>query len=467
MRRLVGVALAASLVLTACGVFGGEDPRTYRAVFSRAIQLFPGGTVRVLGVDVGVITDIRNEPEGVVVTLSVTDPDVKLPADVEAAIVPVSLLGERYVQLVPAYTGGPVLEDNAVIPLERTAVPAEPDELLASLQDYLGAIDPEAVAEFVENAAAVLEGTGQQLNDLLRTGANVIGTLADKREDLATIIVEFERLTQALATRQAEIERVIHAYNAVVGTLTSNRAALEGTITGLNEAAAELASLLIAHEAPLHQDIQSLTRTGRTLSRNIHTFAETGHWAERLFRAASRAVDYDADWLRLNNQGEPLAGMIVSRLQQRLIDLCSDLGLPECATARFWSRNAPSLFCFAQRCPTEEEKAGQSIPEQVAGAIAEVPALANELLKEFRAIDCQGSEDRAACQARKEILVECAKSDHPRRCLREHASELRCVAADDVATCVERQRKAGLTDFVTGLLEQTLNPDKVLSGGLR
>ncbi|MGH2723547.1 MAG: MCE family protein [Actinomycetota bacterium] len=467
MRRLVGLALASSLVLAACGMFSGDDPRTYRAVFSRAVQLFPGGNVRVLGVDVGVITDVRNGREGVEVTFVVDDPDVRLPQDVEAAIVPVSLLGERYVQLVPPYTGGPALEENAVIPLERTAVPAEPDELLASLQDYLGAIDPDAVADFVEHAAAVLEGTGQQLNDLLRHGANVIATLADKRDDLTTIIVEFERLTQALSTRQAAIERLIHSYNAAVGTLTTNRSALEGTITGLNAAASELASLLIAHRAPLHEDIRSLTRTGRTLSRNIETLAETGHWAERLFRAASRAVDFDADWLRLNNQGEPLAGLIVARLQQRLMELCSDLGLPPCSTAGYWSRNAPSLFCFAQRCPTERKKADQSIPEQVAGAIAGVPDLANELLRQFRDIDCKGADDYGACVERKQILVDCARSDHPKRCLRQHAAELECVGAENVAACVERQQKAGLTDFVTGLLEQTLNPDNVLPGGLR
>jgi phospholipid/cholesterol/gamma-HCH transport system substrate-binding protein len=467
MRRLVGVALATSLVLAACGVLRGEEPRTYRAVFSRAVQLFPGGGVRVLGVDVGEITEVRNRRDGVEVTFVVADPDVRLPADVEAAIVPVSLLGERYVQLLPAYTGGPVLEENAVIPMERTAVPAEPDELLASLQDYLGAIDPDAVSEFVENAAAILDGTGQQLNDLLRHSANVIGTLSDKRDDLTTIIVEFERLSQALSTRQAAIERLIHSYNAVVGTLTSNRASLEGTITGLNAAASELASLLIAHRSPLGQDIRSLTRTGRTLSRNIETLAGTGHWAERLFRAASRAVDYDADWLRLNNQNEPLAGLIVARLEQRLMELCSDLGLPTCSTPAYWSKHAPSLFCFAERCPTERKKADQSIPEQVAGAIAEVPDLANELLQKFRDIDCKASDDYASCIKRKRILVECAKSDHPKRCLREHAAELECVAADNVAACVKSQQKAGLTDLVTGILEETLNPDNVLPGGLR
>ena len=249
IRRLTAVAVSVALVLTACSLIGGSDQREYSAVFSRAVQLFPGGKVRVLGVDVGVVEHVGNVPGGVEVRFVVEDPEIRLPADVQAAIVPASLLGERYVQLFPAYRSGPILPEGGRIPMERTAVPAEPDELLRSLQDYMGAIDPEAVNSFVQNAADILRGNGEELNTLIHHAANVIGTLAAKRDDMATIIVEFEKLTQALLTRKAKIGRLIHTYNQVVGTITDNRAAVEGSITGLNEMAIELASLLTAHRA--------------------------------------------------------------------------------------------------------------------------------------------------------------------------------------------------------------------------
>ena len=93
-------------------------------------------------------------------------------------------------------------------------------------------------------------------------------TLASKRDDLAQMIVELNKLTVALSTRQAAIGRLIHSYDTVAGTLNGNRSALEGTITGLNEAAAQLAALLIAHRAPLTSDVEALTRTSQTLGRN-------------------------------------------------------------------------------------------------------------------------------------------------------------------------------------------------------
>lgn len=454
MRRLIGAALAVAVVATACGlVRGGPEPRTYTAVFSRAIQVFPGGNVRIQGVDVGVIQDVRNIRDGVEVEFGIHDPEVRLPADVEAVIVPRSLLGERYVQLLPAYTGGPTLEAGATIPLERTAVPAEPDELLRSLQDYLGAIDPEAVSSFVENAAAVLEGTGEELNSLIRNATGVIGTLASKREDLAEIIVQFERLTDTLSTRQGAIARVIRSYNEVVGTLAANRVALEGTVTGLNEAAAELAGLLIAHREPLHEDIQALTRTGRTLSRNVHTLVETGHWADRLFSAARRAVDQRHDWLRLQNQGQNLEAMIVQRLQQRLMELCEDVGAPTCATPRFWAQEAPSLFCTGP-CP---EAKGTTPQEQLTDAIEEVPTMVGALLEQASELACAGAKDRRACLKRKAIVAKCSEAAHPNRCLRRHAPALLCAGAADVRSCVERRRHAGVKAVVKGLLDEALS----------
>ena len=462
----MAVTLALATLVGATAFLGSGDdggPRTYRATFSRAIQLFPAGKVRVVGVDVGEIVDVRTMGGGVEVEFRVDDPDVRIPADVEAAIVPVSLLGERYIQLLPAYEGGPELEEGATIPIERTAVPSEPDELLRSLQDYFGALDPEVVGGFVENAARLLEGNGQELNQLIGEASTLVQTLSSKRGDLAAIIVQFDRLSTALATRQQGLRRLIHSYNTVAHTLTGNRVALEGTIVGLSNAAEELAALLVTHRKPLHQDIRRLTRTGRTIGRNIDSLTETGHWANRLFRAASRAVDYNEDWLRLNNQGQELAGLILMRLQERLVAWCMDLGLPECAFPRYWAREVPSLFCFAEKCPAPPKGTG-SAEEELAQAIEQVPDLADELLEEARDITCADDPDVQACLERRRALIDCADAANPARCLRRRSVKIACAGATDVRACIERARRSDLTDLVEGLLEGTIGDDGPIGG---
>jgi phospholipid/cholesterol/gamma-HCH transport system substrate-binding protein len=377
LSRLLAVALVLGLLLSGCSLGGSSGQREYHAVFSRAVQLFPAGRVRVLGVNVGHIVSIENRKEGVEVTFRIDRSDIQLPTGVQAAIVPASLLGERYVQLFPAYESGPALPPGSTIPESRTAVPAEPDELLRSLQDYLGALDPNTVTTFVENAAKILQGNGDQLNTLIQNGASVMETLSSKGDDLATLITELDKLTTALATRQQAIGQLIRTYDTVGRTLNDNRSSVEGTIQGLNSASAELASLLIAHKSTLGLDVDTLTRTSRTLTKNVGQLADTGHYATLLFQAASRAVDYDHNWLRLGNQGAELAALILLRLQERLQAICVDLGIQICIGDAYWAQHAPSLFCYTKKCSSSTATAAK----QLSDAIANLPKLKNSIVQ--------------------------------------------------------------------------------------
>src|SRR5919106_2083575 len=141
--RLISLTVVVVLIAGSCSGGPGEEDRFIDGYFSRAVQVFPGNSVRVLGVEVGRVTEVENAPDrdAVRVHMRIDDPDLVLPADVEATIVPVSLLGERYVQLLPAYEGGAKFTDSE-IPVDRTSVPVEQDELLRSLQDYFGELQP-------------------------------------------------------------------------------------------------------------------------------------------------------------------------------------------------------------------------------------------------------------------------------------------------------------------------------------
>ena len=68
--------------------------------------------------------------------------EYKVPADAFAQIVPISVISDRYVQLHPPYTGGPVLEDGAVLEIDRTQIPAELDDVFKQLKKLLDAIEP-------------------------------------------------------------------------------------------------------------------------------------------------------------------------------------------------------------------------------------------------------------------------------------------------------------------------------------
>ena len=74
------------------------------------------------------------------------DHGIRVPADAKAVIVAQNLVSARYVQLTPAYESGPAMTDGAVIPIERTAVPVEWDEVKEQLTRLATELGPEATA---------------------------------------------------------------------------------------------------------------------------------------------------------------------------------------------------------------------------------------------------------------------------------------------------------------------------------
>ncbi len=408
MRKHRFGSLLVALAIVASGCSLGDKPAEERVVtasFSRAIQMFPGNSVRVLGVTVGRVIEVENTGDSVIVTFRIDDPDLRLPADVKATIVPVSLLGERYIQLFPAYEGGPQFTQDS-IPISKTSVPVEQDELLRSLHDYFGNLDPQKVAAFVHQSARFLRGNGEKLNSLIKNGTEFVSLLESKKDTFADLITHFNTVTQTLSTRQQTIGRLIRNYNVVTRLINENRAAVEGTITGLNRAAVQLASLLSEHRAPLKEDIEALTRTAATLDRNADTLARTGHWARRLFDSARRAVDYERDWLRLNNQGEPLAEAIQARLRDRLVGVCMRLALPQCTSQSFWSEEMPDLFCLQGSCPQKEQKQrttqakSDSPGEQLEDTLKDLPdKVRKEVTKELGGVgDCKNAARPKKCR---------------------------------------------------------------------
>ena len=112
----------------------------------------------------------------------------KVPATAKAVIAAPSIVADRYVQLTPAYSKGDVMADGAQIPLERTAVPLELDQIYQSLNDLSVALGPKgandqgALSRLLDVSAKNLNGQGAKLNqtitDVSKLTADAGGQLA-------------------------------------------------------------------------------------------------------------------------------------------------------------------------------------------------------------------------------------------------------------------------------------------------
>ena len=224
-RLLVPLVVLGFVVAAAVSVLGGDTARTVVAHFPRTISVYEGSDVRVLGVPVGTVT--RVEPTGTDVAVTMTyDEEVKLPADAKAVIIAPSVVGDRYVQLTPAYSGtGEVLADGAELSVDQTSEPLELDQIYDSLDRLNVALGPRGANR-----------TGA-LSDLLSVTADNFG---GQGTTFRQTIKDFSRLSATLAGNSDELFGSVEALGGFMATLAEN----DQTVRQFNQSLADVSTML-------------------------------------------------------------------------------------------------------------------------------------------------------------------------------------------------------------------------------
>ncbi len=384
MRRACSLLLVALLAaLTAgCGVLGGGDSSyEVTAQLARSYNLFPGSPVRVLGVDVGTISDISIEPgeDSVEVSLRING-ETDLPADANATVVPESLLGERYVQLT-AYEGGPRMEEDTTIPLEDTSVPSEFDEVLEALNDFVGGLDGTEVGRLVENLASNLEGQGGQLGRTIDDAHEAIGVLQDNDQELIDLASRLSDLNETLATRDEQLGEVIEDFNTVSTSLVDDRGDIDASLRGLVELTTELDGLLRTNRGRIEQDVETLTRVGRTARRNLDQVSLAILGSAELFRHSERIVERGTNFLPLQDQVFALLPELTDSLVNRLQGICLGAGLDEgTCSLDLLDGLLGGLVCAPPFVPCPEDGSATPLDQGLANIIEAEPELGDALL---------------------------------------------------------------------------------------
>lgn len=360
MRR-TALVLVACLLGAGCSSVAGSNPRKVSAVFPTASQLFVGSEVRVLGIEVGHVTAIVPQGDTVRVDMEVAA-DRPLPADVGAALVPVSLLGERIIQLEPPYTGGERFK-GGTIPIERTAVPAEVDQVLRSFQSFAAALDEKVLAELIDTAAETLDGQGPGLNRLIGQGADTVEVLADASGELNALVTELGQLNTTLATRDEKIGRTIERLSTVMQTFAEEKDDIIASVANLRRLTQELRPLVDEHTDPLIRDLEVLTTSLSTVDRNLIQVRDTYAGSRRLTEVMAREVsNFEDGQAKLNNRGEQLGSVIELRLIERLEGVCIRLEISECAKDEFWEPKLPDITCLTgDDCEAEQASLGDAL----------------------------------------------------------------------------------------------------------
>jgi phospholipid/cholesterol/gamma-HCH transport system substrate-binding protein len=270
--RALAVAVAVLLLAATFFVVRGDDEvRTVTAHFPRAVSVYEGSEVRILGVKVGRVTAVVPEGNSVRVEMEY-DAEEKVPADAKAAVITPTLVADRFVQLTPAYTGGPVMEDDADIPLPDSGVPVELDRIYASLRDLSEALGPNGVNRdgtldnLLKAGSRNLEGEGRLGNQMLRDLSAASATFGRGSGDLFGTVTELAKFTQVLGKNDRLVRAFLRDLAGVSSALADERVELERMLDAVARSVGTVEGFVRDNRNALVTDLEKLTRVMKTIN---------------------------------------------------------------------------------------------------------------------------------------------------------------------------------------------------------
>ena len=276
-NRPVKLVLAAVLALSLIGGVAVVIGRTFfrptaiTAYFTTATAIYPGDEVRIAGVKVGTIESIR--PVGTQATMTLhVDRGIRVPADAKAVIVAQNLVSARYVQLTPAYESGPAMGDGAVIPVERTAVPVEWNEVKEQLMRLATELGPQggvstgSVGRFIDSAATALDGNGDKLRQTLAQLSGVGRILADGSGDIVNTITNLQTFVTALRDSNEQIVQFQDRFATLTSVVDDSRSDLDAALRNLSDVVGETTRFIEGTRDRTAEQIQRLSNVTQNLS---------------------------------------------------------------------------------------------------------------------------------------------------------------------------------------------------------
>ncbi|NNH72745.1 MCE family protein [Nocardia uniformis] len=225
---LFAAAMVGLLIVIATAItrpIGGETSG-YHAIFTDVSGLKTGDDVRMYGVAVGKVTEIRPDGTRAEVGFTVRSERTVYTSS-SLAIRYQSLTGQRYIDLRQPDSAGEELTPGATIETDKTIPSFDITTLFNGLQPALAEFSPGAMNQFTENVLAVIQGDGNGIGPALESLGTLSRYATDRQHVISAIVSNLQAISGQIGGKSPYL---ITLLRGLADVFTSFVAQIDGLI---------------------------------------------------------------------------------------------------------------------------------------------------------------------------------------------------------------------------------------------
>lgn len=202
-------------------------------------QLDPRADVKLRGLLVGEVREVRADGEKATLDIALKPEHVsRIPADVHARLLPKTLFGEKYVDLVaPRGSAGRHIRAGDVITQDRTEAGIELQHLMNDLLPLLRTVRPAELNATLSAFATALDGRGDQIGANLTRFERYLSRLNPHMPSIKENISRFADVTAVYGDAAPDLLRILRNTVTTSRTVVEQRDQLASALTATADAA--------------------------------------------------------------------------------------------------------------------------------------------------------------------------------------------------------------------------------------
>ncbi|MET0997693.1 MAG: MlaD family protein [Marmoricola sp.] len=264
---IIVTTMSTGVLVVLIGNLTFTTTRPYKAVFSDATGVVKGDDIRIAGVKVGSVKDVKVvDRERALVEFNVATSSIVTKSST-ATIRYRNLVGQRYIQLTQGVGDLERMPEDSTIPMDRTEPALDLTVLFNGFKPLFQALSPADINKLSAELISVFQGEGGNFNALLQSTASLTNTLADRDQVIGDLIDNLNDVLATLAGRDKELGELIVEFKNFMAGLVKDKDAILGSLESISSLANETSDLAVGIRPSLVRDVKGLRQVATNLNK--------------------------------------------------------------------------------------------------------------------------------------------------------------------------------------------------------